>query len=187
MKIPIGVFITMGKVGYTLYSYFFKGPKVDLSMEIFDSSQRFLRASDRNISDKPTFIGNFVGVYDFTNNFKLVFQNTSSNPAYNIKISHGVEYFSQILPLPQNLCLQPHEKFEIDCQFLEKNIHASSHEFGRYFGIPNSIRNKDLVITYQNEARNDFYTIFKINSEVTQNEYLIKNPQQGINFIKSFF
>ena len=174
MKIPIGLFAVLGKFGYNLYCYIYKGPKIDLSLEVVESAVDYLGESSQNPNDRSISILEGIGVYDFTNTFKLVFKNNSANPAYNIKIIQGKELFHKILPLPQNLSLLPNEKHEIECQIVERGLHLKSSEQGKYVGGPQYAKNKDLIISYQNESRSVFYTCFKISSLEAINSYSLK-------------
>ena len=174
LQIPFGLFTIFGKFGYNLFSYLNKGPKIDLHLEIISSEKDLLGTSENNASDSPTLAEDTINVYNFTSNFKLVFKNTSSNPAYNIIILKGQQYFNFINPLPQNLLLLPTDEHTVDCQIVTKNVHASNREFDQYFGVPSEIRNNEIIVSYQNEARNTFYTIFKINHEESKNEYSLR-------------
>jgi hypothetical protein len=169
------VFFTfLGKFGYNLYSYIYKGPKIDLSLEIFDSSNDRLQTSYKNSPDTPTYMGDAIEVYNFTNNLELILKNTSTYTAYNIKIIEGAELFTLIQPLPQKLSLIANNEFKINCQFIERDVHLKYHELGRHFGVPEYAKNKNLVVSYQNESRNTFYTTFKINDSEAVNTYSLK-------------
>ncbi len=58
MQLPIDIFALFGKVMYNLYSYFFNGPKIDLSLEFENSSREHLGASNLSKLEQPTSINN---------------------------------------------------------------------------------------------------------------------------------
>jgi hypothetical protein len=178
MNIPLGPFISLGKTGYNLFSYFFKGPKIDGALKFLDGGQTFFGPSPKNPTDSAVFYGEAINVYDFYSRFQLTLKNTSKYSAYNIRLINGREIFSQYENLEQLTSLDPGESITITCRFLTISVHCKGNETNLYHGIPESKKNKYLTIAYENEARTTFYTQFKIDENEAHNNYLLKAPKK---------
>lgn len=178
MQIPLVPFISLGKKGYNLYSYLFKGPKIDASLKFLHSGQAYLGASSQNPKDRPVYVGDAVNVYNFRSKYKLLLKNTSKYTAYNVRLINSTEIFSSHEEIEQLTSLNSGENISIICWFITPSVNAKGYETKRYHGIPEEKRNKTLLIAYDNEARKTFYTRFTINEKQAINEYMLKLPKK---------
>lgn len=175
MKLPIGIFTALGKTGYTLYSYWYKGAKIDASLTFNHSKQVPKGASELNPDDKPVYVGDAIFVFDFVSEYILTLKNASKNPAYNIRLVNHKEIFSFIEPLPALASLEPGQSVTLKCTFQTFNVHVKSGTSkDRYMRIPEKVQDRTLLISYQNEARTTFYTKFKISEDEATNEHTLK-------------
>lgn len=177
MGVPIGLFTGMGKIGYNIYSYFYKGAKIDAALNFSGSHQRpHPGVSPKNRQDEATFFRDAIHVFDFKSDYELVLQNASGNPAYNVRLINADEIFSGHDGLMKNMILAPTASVTINCWFTSNNVHIRGSEADKYHGIPSERKNRGLIIAYDNEARVTFYTKFKIDDRNTINEYSLKKP-----------
>lgn len=176
MKIPLAPFIFLGKTGYNLYNYFYKGPKVDASLKLIDSSQKLRGASHLNPTDKPVFFGEAINVFNFTSRFNLTLKNTSKSPAYNIRLVNSKDIFSSNEDIEQLTILNPGESISIICFFHTQEVHVKSFEREIYHGIPKEKKSMPLIVAYENEARTTFYTKFIVDDMNAINNYSLKKP-----------
>jgi hypothetical protein len=178
MKIPLGPFTALGKTGYNLYCYFFKGAKIDASLKFLGSEQRILGASPRNPTDRPVYVADAINVFDFKSRYKLTVKNTSKNTAYNVRLINSNEIFTSHEEIEPLTSLSSGESISITCWFITPSVHAKGYETKSYHGIPKEKKNKTLIIAYDNEARITFYTKFTIDETQALNEYLLKLPKK---------
>ena len=151
MKFP---FNAVSKFIYPLFSYFFKGAKIDASLEFYKGGGIF---NDPN-----------------RNSFKLTLQNNSNFSAYQIKILNAEDIFYSIEKMVPLTSLQPHFSTITFCRF-EKYYDPIIGENSAY-KIPENKIGKFLVISYVNEGRRKFYTKFTIDDNENKSEYSYRNP-----------
>lgn len=172
------LFVSCGKLGYSLLSYFFKGPKVDASLTHVISRQIPKGVSYLNPINQRIHVGEAINQFEFEVCYELTIKNSSKHPAYNIKFINDKIIFSSNEELEQLESLQPNESKKIQCSFLTKNIHAKGQETQKYLEIPDNIIDVELVISYQNDARTTFYTKYKVNEKQANNTYSFFKPQK---------
>lgn len=152
MKIPIN---TAVKLVSQLYSYFFKGAKIDGSLQYY-------RGGEENDPNRDSFM--------------LTLQNNSKYNAYDIKILNWEDIFYSMDKINPLISLQPLHSMIVFYRFEDSTLDNFSVNI-----IPKDKIGKQLIISYKNEGRNKFYTKFTINDKEPINEYCIRNPLKRKN------
>lgn len=167
----------MGKFGFNLYSFFFKGPKVNAALDWIHGGQTNLGASQLNPKEgTPIHFTEAIYVFEFKVHYELVLKNTSRYTANNIKLLNENEIFSSCEKPEKLASLLPNESLKLKCWFIHQ-AHLRGSETNNRHHVPPQIEGKKLIITYQNEAQKDFFTEFTVDDKNVVNKYLLKNPQ----------
>jgi hypothetical protein len=176
MNIPVGPFIAMGKFGYNLYSFLFKGPKVSAALDWIHGEQKNLGASHLNPKDgEAIHFTDAIFVFEFKSHYELVLKNTSRHTAYNIQLLNKREIFSSCEEPEKLASLLPNESLRLKCWFIHRADLKGSETADRHH-IPPHLQGRKLFIVYQNEAQKDFFTQFNVDDKKTENVYLLKRP-----------
>lgn len=176
MIFPIGLLAALGKAGYKVGAYFFKGPKIDAALEYQSCEKECISVSPFNTVTGSNPANKVLNRYRFTGNYILVLKNNSRNQAYYISMLNASEIFSSFDHIHQLEHLESGQKLELKISFsyIADMTEPASNQAP---SIPWESLNKNLVIAYQNEAGNKFYTLFKVSDREICNTYHLILPK----------
>jgi hypothetical protein len=177
MTFPVGIFAALGKAGYKMYAYFFKGPKIDAALKYQAYEKEYISVSPFNNTTDNISSNKILHRYRFTGNYILMLKNNSRNTAYRISLSNASTIFSSFDHIHQLEHLEPGQKLELKITFTHI-ADLTDAESDKVPSIPWESHNKYLIIVYQNEAGNNFFTRFKISDRDSINTYNIGLPIQ---------
>lgn len=166
------------KIGIDIFFYFTVGARIDAAVE-WKGSMRMFRGDIIKPDAIPKYEDGsaFYEQSDITKRWELetmgilVIKNNSKNYAYNLLLTNALSIFSTIAPISKLTSIAPNEKIEIPVTFRQFVIEDNGVLADTHSGIPNYIKNRFLVIQYENEAGVKMLTKSFIDFEKIHNSY----------------
>jgi len=165
-----------------LQSFFFSRPRLDLDLVNDPTNlfgQKSLGPSYKQNQPEPIAVPDVIYDFDFFWNYKLRIKNNSSKTAFGIKIEQiyltGNDYLEKIDGLAS---LKENELIELDYK-LRHRASMTGNEAKQFLKkFPSHLDKIEIIISYTNEARRRFYTIFTATTSEKINEHLFRKPKK---------
>ncbi|MES2004326.1 MAG: hypothetical protein V4450_07380 [Bacteroidota bacterium] len=168
------------KISVNLFFYFAKGARVDGALQ-WNGRMRSPRGHYPKPDAKPLPEGpnvwnrdDMMTVWELLTKAKLILKNNSKNYAYNLSLVNAKEIFSVVPNIPKLTSLAPNEELPIEVEFHQTVHEPTGPEADAHAGIPNVLKNRTLIIQYENEAGTKFFTHSFMDFKIIYNEYRTK-------------
>ena len=156
-----------GKI-WDLFAPYFSHPYVDIEIK---SDGYGKRVNGMIPSKEPVYVSEAVYNYDFHWDYVMIIKNNSSKPALNLEIKEHPKFFQITTPLDKTESLQPLGKLELKCVVRHSETMKGKDSVQVLRQFPYFTDKIQIVLSYQNERRKQFYTTFVCDKNEQINEY----------------
>ena len=178
----MNIFSQAKKLGIDLFYYFFKGARLDGSLQLAGTSRRPLQEFPRPdaipIESTPSSVvydhRDIMRQWEIKVNGVLTLKNNSRSFAYNVTLVNAQELFTTCENIPKLTSIAPNDKLELKVSFVQYMVTHGGNEMEILPHIPLDKENRYLLIQYENERGTHFLTKFVLSFTEIRNEYTYK-------------